>query len=464
MPKTQTHCPSCGQSIIAEIERLFDVGIDKSSKNRLLSGSANIITCPYCGFQGSASVPIVYHDPDKELLLTYFPPELGVSREEQEKEIGPLITRVFNELPKEKRKAYLFSPQTMLTLKGLVEKILEADGITKEMIEAQEKRSSLLQRLLSVSKESRINLIKDEDPLIDQDFFYLFTKILESAAISNDQSAIKQLEEIQEQLLDYSSYGNTLKKDSIEFEEVGKLLQKYGKELSRTNVLDEVIQSKDDSRLRAFVRLARPAMDYMFFQMLSEKIEKARGEGRQRLKEIRDKLLDYTSEEDKVFQLRMDIARKNVDALLKVDNLEEIISSNPAIVDEFFIQELETQIENSRKTGDLEKSGQLSRIIKVVEKLATPPPEILFINELLDISNNGKKLRSRINEKRDLVNQDFIDLIDALIIKTKEALEGELANSTSAEIKEQKELLKRLRLIYQEALEISMEKAKEKGI
>lgn len=73
MPQTQTTCPNCRQPVIADIEQLFDVGVDPQNKQRILSGMANHISCPNCRYEGSAAVPIVYHDPEKELLLTYFP-------------------------------------------------------------------------------------------------------------------------------------------------------------------------------------------------------------------------------------------------------------------------------------------------------------------------------------------------------------------------------------------------------
>jgi len=53
--------------------------------------------------------PIVYHDPDKELLLTFFPPEMGVPLNEQERQIGPLLKQVVNALPNEKAKGVSLS-------------------------------------------------------------------------------------------------------------------------------------------------------------------------------------------------------------------------------------------------------------------------------------------------------------------------------------------------------------------
>ena len=139
MPKTQISCPRCRTPLTPDIQQLFDRNTDPEAKQKLLSGSANMIQCQTCGFQGLYPTPIVYHDPEKEMLLTYFPPELGLAINDQEKMIGPLINRVVNDLPMERRKAYLFQAQNMLTYQTLMEKILEADGVTKEMLDAQQK-------------------------------------------------------------------------------------------------------------------------------------------------------------------------------------------------------------------------------------------------------------------------------------------------------------------------------------
>ena len=78
MPKTQVSCPNCRQPVIADIEQLFDLFTDPAAKQRLLSGTFNQIQCQVCGYQGALATPIVYHDPEKELLLTFVPPELNL--------------------------------------------------------------------------------------------------------------------------------------------------------------------------------------------------------------------------------------------------------------------------------------------------------------------------------------------------------------------------------------------------
>jgi hypothetical protein len=132
---------------MADVTQLFDVAQDPGLKSQLLSGMANFVQCQVCGYQGALATPIVYHDPDKELLLTYVPAEIGLPRDEQEKLIGGLINQAVNRLPADKRKGYLLTPQAHLTMQGLIERILEADGITKEMIKAQQDKLDFLQKL-----------------------------------------------------------------------------------------------------------------------------------------------------------------------------------------------------------------------------------------------------------------------------------------------------------------------------
>jgi hypothetical protein len=161
--KTQINCPQCRQPIMADIQQVFDAGVNPADKQRLLSGQYNLAQCPSCGFAGNMSTPLVYHDPEKETLLTFVPGELGLPMPEQEKVIGKLIQQVMDNLPAEQRKAYLLSPQAVLTLEGLVERILEGEGISKEMIDKQKEQVSLIQRLASITSEEALAHVAEEE-------------------------------------------------------------------------------------------------------------------------------------------------------------------------------------------------------------------------------------------------------------------------------------------------------------
>src|SRR5688500_5290405 len=154
MPQTQIACPRCHQMISANIEQLFDVTQDPQAKQRLLGGISNTARCPHCGYQGRLATPIVYHDADKELLLTYFPPELSVPINEQEKIIGPLIKQVMDRLPPEKRKGYLLNPTPNLTNEPMLQTILGKDGIQPEILKKQRKGVTLIKNLLQPSTKN----------------------------------------------------------------------------------------------------------------------------------------------------------------------------------------------------------------------------------------------------------------------------------------------------------------------
>ncbi|MDP2778536.1 MAG: CpXC domain-containing protein, partial [Anaerolineales bacterium] len=300
MPQTSIACPRCRQMIPANVEQLFDTTYEPASKQRLLSGQSNFARCQFCGYEGRLATPIVYHDNDKELLLTFFPPELALPLNEQEKMIGPLIKQVMDRLPPEKRKGYLLSPRANLTYESMLETILGKDGITPEMIKGQQERVQFMEKLMQItSKDVRSELIKQNTKIIDEQFFALFSRIAQNAMQSRQEPIARAMIEIQTQLLEETEYGRQLKESVGELEAVQKVLQEAGQGLTREKLLDFILEAKTDARLRAYVSLARAGMDYVFFQNLTEKIEKTSAEEKTRLEGIREKLLFFTNEADK---------------------------------------------------------------------------------------------------------------------------------------------------------------------
>jgi hypothetical protein len=177
-------------------------------------------------------------------LLTYFPPELGLPINEQERIIGPLITRVTNNLPPEKRKAYLLQPQSMLTTQTMLESILAADGITKEMIQAQQDRMNLMQRLMNASDEGIDEIAAKEDALIDSDFYNLLNRLIEAAVVNGDQESAKRLGNLQKKLLPKTTFGRQIQEQSKDVEAAIQALQSAGKTLTREKLFEMVIKAE----------------------------------------------------------------------------------------------------------------------------------------------------------------------------------------------------------------------------
>jgi len=455
MPRTQINCPQCRQPIIADILQLFDVGQEPQLKQIFLSGTFNIAQCPHCGFQGMLSTPLVYHDPTKELLLTFFPPESGLPVHMQEKTIGPLINQVVNNLPQEKRKGYLFNPKTMLTLQLMLEIVLEADGITKEMIQAQENRLNLVRRLLSTSADARLEIIQQEDALIDGDFFTIFSRLMETALAGQDETSAKQLTDLQNLLLEHSTQGKELQAEAQEVQAALEALQKLGDKLTRESLLDLVMKAPTETRLEALARFARPGMDYAFFQMLSDRIDSARSKGKDRLIEIREKLLAYTQKVDQEMEQRLAISRQNVTAVLQAEDMKAVLQQNIEAIDDFFIQAATHLLEDARKKGDLSHSARLQQILDTIQELSAPPPEIAFIEGLLEIAADEEALKTAIADDPDEITPELMQMLNTLVARTQAGLE----QAEGAARQQQKEVLDRLQAVYNAVLGFSMRRS-----
>ncbi|MFN2128363.1 MAG: CpXC domain-containing protein [Anaerolineales bacterium] len=444
MPKTNIECPNCRQTIVADIDRLFDVNDDPTAKQKLLSGAFNIVKCPYCGFQGQASTPIVYHDPDKELLLTFIPPDVNISRDEQERIIGIMINQITNRLPQEKRKGYLLQPQATLTVQGLIERVLEAEGITKEMIQAQQDKLKLIQHIAEQENDDLVKeIIQQEDKIIDSEFLVILQRLAEAAAASGDEETAERLSHILELILETSTFGQQVKSQSEEIEAAMLDLREAGDDLSREKVLDLILNAPNETRLQALVNLVRPVMDYSFFLLLSERIDRARGEGRSRLVKLRNDLIEMTKEYDKQIEAIISDKRRLIEQILSSPDVKDATIKALPVVDEFFLSELNQKLELARKNGDLAEIEKINSIFEIIKEASAPPKEVEFIEKLIKTADSAER-QKMLEENADKITPEFTNLLSSVVMQTQESDNKELAEKTSE--------------VYREVLRFSMAK------
>lgn len=433
--------------IPANVEQLFDVTADPQAKQRLLSGQSNYARCQFCGYEGRLATPIVYHDNEKELLLTFFPPELAVPLNEQERMIGPLIKQVTDRLPPEKRKGYLLNPTANLTYESMIETILGKDGITPEMIKGQQERVQFMERLMQVtSKDVRSELIKQNAKLIDEQFFALFSRIAQSAMQSGQEQMARALIDIQTQLLEETEYGRQLKESVGELEAAQSVLQEAGQNLTREKLLDFVLESKTDARLRAYVSLARPGMDYVFFQNLTEKIDKAEGEEKKRLESIREKLLEYVNDLDKQLEARFKQAQQFVESLLAQEDIEKATRDNLDGFSQEAVEAAQQMLRQASEKNDYARMGKLQKMIQVLQSASTPP-EIAFIEQLIQLPD-AAAVEAALTQNDAMVTQQFLDTLAGLT--------GQM--ESQGDNPEAKVMGEKLSEIYKVALKYSMKK------
>jgi len=432
------------------VEQLFDVTSDPGAKQRLLGGVSNFIRCPFCGHEGRLATPIVYHDNEKELLLTFFPPELGLPLNEQEKMIGPLIKQVMDRLPAEKRKAYLLKPTANLTYESMVETILGKDGITPEMIKTQQERVTLIDRLLqATSAEIRSEIIKQNEKLFDEQFFGLFSRLAQSAAQSQQPKLAEALGGVQEQLLKETEFGRGLAESVGEMEAAAKSLQEAGQGLTREKLLDFVIAAPSDARIRGYVSLARGGMDYSFFQTLTDKIEKASGDEKQKLEHIRERLLDFTNEADRQIEARYKQAQQFIETLLKQEDIAKATQDNLQSFTQDAVDIVQQMLRQASEKNDYALMGKLQKMIEVLQQASAPPPEVAFIEQLLE-APDAAAVDKMLNENAEAVTDQFMEYLSGLVTQ----IEAQAGQGNA----EAKALADKLGEVYKTALKFSMKK------
>ena len=449
MPQTQIACPRCRQPITANVEQLFDVTQDPQAKQRLLGGVSNMARCPHCGYQGRLATPIVYHDNEKELLLTYFPPELNMQLNEQERLIGPMIKQVTDRLPPEKRKGYLLKPIPNLTYESMVQTILGKDGITPEMLKEQQDRVQVIERLLQASsKDVRSELIKQNINLFDEQFFALFSRLAQSAAGGGQEPMARAMVDLQTQLLEETEFGRNLKESVGELEAATKALQEVGQGLTREKLLDIVLESPSDARIRAYATIARGGMDYQFFQLLSERIDKASPDEKARLEAVREKLLDFTNEIDKQMEARSKQAQEFVESLLAQEDIVKAVRDNLNNFTQDTVDIVNQLLRQASEKSDYTRMGKLQKMVEILREVSTPP-EVAFIEQLLDAPDDGT-LDQMLDANKDLLNDQFMEALIGLVAQVDQA--SEQGNP------EAKALGEKLSKVYKSALKYSMQR------
>ncbi len=377
-------CPNCRTSFTAEVHRIIDVSKDPSLKQQLLAGQLNMATCPSCGMPIALAAPILYHDPSKEFLGVFVPAQANLTNLEQQQRIGELTNALMNSLPPEQRKAYLLQPKQFLTLESLVDAILEADGITREMREAQRERLHLLQRLVqAVGDEERLRtIVAENDEKLDEDFFALASVLAESAAAQGDMRSAQQISALLDKLMDVTTLGRRIRAQQ-------EILSGLDENTTREDILERLLNAEEESAIEALVAVARPLMDYFFFQALAERIERAEKrkdrEESQRLRALRDRILEIQRRQDEAIQAIIDQASQLLQAVLESDDPVTLLRSRKDEINETFMNILRANIDAAERQGAAAAARRLREIWEMAVGLLEEdlPPDLRLINRLL---------------------------------------------------------------------------------
>jgi hypothetical protein len=407
-------CSLCGRRFAAQVWNIIDVGQDPEAKTRLLRGKINVATCPQCGNVGTLNAPFVYHDPNKELLLCFLPPELNLRGDEQHKLVGDLANRVISSLPPEKRKGYLLQPKIFLNLQNLMEEIVQADGITKEMLEARKSKLNLLNRFLDATSDEVLRiLVREHDGELDYEFFGILTTSIEIAKAEGEEDRVKRLLRLREKLLEFSSLG---KASRVERE----MAEALKKGMTQEEFLEKIVVCESNAELEAMIAVGRSMLDYQFFRSLTSKIEAYEGQGdvaeAQRLKDLRSRILEIRDKVDAETRAMLNEKANLLRELFNSEDPEEALREHMREIDDAFFAVLSANLEQAEAAKDTEAAMKLKRIAELALKLLQEraPRPIKFINQLLN-AQYPRETMKLLEENLEQVDNELIRVMDLII-------------------------------------------------
>jgi hypothetical protein len=273
---------------------------------------------------------------------------------------------------------------------------------------------------------------------------------LQAGLGSGQEELAKQMSELQKQLLAETEYGRQLRESVGELEAAAKTLQEAGPSLTREKLLDLIIHAPSESRRKAYVSLARQGMDYTFFQNLTEVIDKSSGDERKKLEDLREKLLDDVNEVDKQMESRYKQAQDFVEKLLAQEDVAKATQDNLDAFTQDAVDVVQTLLRQASEKNDYARMGKLQKMIEILQAASAPPPEVAFIEQLLDAPDTDS-IEKMLEANEGMVNDAFMEALNGLVAQID-------AQANQGNNPEAKKLAEKMQTVYKTALKFSMRK------
>jgi len=243
-------------------------------------------------------------------------------------------------------------------------------------------------------------------------------------------------------------------RESAEIEDARKTLEDLGSSLTREKLVDLVVEAPEEGRVRALVSLARPAMDYQFMQLLTERLEEAEGEEREQMVKRRNLILQLTKEIDEYLEKKMGESRATLEKILEFESVEEGVIKQASRIDETFLQVLTAEMEQAEQEDNQPRLEKLQAILQIIQQISTPR-EYQLIDDLLEAADDEDRVEEILDENEDQINQELIGYLTNLI----SSLEQNIQNLTGEEKNQQENILDRVTKVHRLVLKRSMKKS-----
>jgi hypothetical protein len=348
--------------------------------------------------------------------MVHVPMEMSLPHSEQEKLIGQLDKRAMDSLPPEKRRGYMFQPQTVLSMQTFVEKILETEGVTPEMMARQRQQAQLLKDLVLADKETISRLLQERSDEFDEVFFGMLRSNLEAAERSGQEDIQLRLVNLQARLYRETEFGRQLMNQQKALHAFSREAKKQG--LSPDLLLKHVLEHRDDDMVvDALIMGGQQAFNYEFFAKLTEKIEKRQKAGAsvEQYLALRERLLEIQQALEQRSRQIIGGAQATLQAILQADDRAAAVYENIEDIDDAFMYVLANTIALAEQQKKHTQVAALQEVQALIMQLLEQqlPPEIKLINELLEAENEAEQ-RNLLRERKELIGPPLLQMVQAI--------------------------------------------------
>jgi hypothetical protein len=394
--------------------QVIDVGRDPALKSALLSGRLADLTAPF-----------MYHDPSTQLALILMPMGLGMNDTEQQRIIGQLTQTVMRGMPENAPRGYLLQPRIFYSFQSLVEAILEKDGITPEMLKQQQERVELIRDLMRASSEESLRqMARANDARIDMALFELINASIEANLEAGREQAAQQLAGLQQVLVEETTFGKQIGARMA-------VVEAFQKNPTRENLVDQLIAAPDQDTREGLITIGRQLIDYLFFQVLTSRIDAAPADQKERLTALRKEVQDIRDRIDAASRAVMQKKAELINQIIGSDKPLETARQNEQEIDELFLNLLQANVQQAQQRGDQELARALGAVQQIAMQIVTErqPPEIQLINALMSL-NYPEETRKLLEQVKSQIDDRIIPVMsqfaDQLAQQDRTELAGKL--------------------------------------
>lgn len=419
--KIQIKCPNCGMPYQASVQSIIDVGQNPELRRTLLSGQLNVAVCPNCKTPVGLEVPLLYHDPAADFLGVYMPPQASMPEMERQKIIGDMTQTLMRSLPPEKRKGYFLNPRQFINRQSFMDAIMGTMGVTQEELDRQRRKMKLMeQAMVMVDDPKGLQLLaKQNDADLDYEFFMMLASVMEPGGAGDDPQAEK-LSQLREKLMALTSWGKRMAKQEAAVASLNQVK-------TPAELLDKIAAAEPDE-VDAIAVAARPLLDYAFFQALTDKIEASRGAEKDRLTQLRDRLLTITQQLDAATRETLRSASELLGEIINSPSPRTALREHAEQIDDVFMAVLSLNMQEAEKQGAHEALTRLEMIYDEILVMAeeSMPPEVRLINELMR-APYPDGTRALLKEHQGEISSEVMSLMDELSQQLAERDDSEAA-------------------------------------